>query len=125
LETLKLEIGKYYRTSEGAKVLILAKAEGYDCFLGQAMNGWADDGCFLKYTPDGHCSKANDRWNKLVAEWKEPKRIHGFINIYRGGEAVGGLRDTKEEANERALKGRIACIEIDVLEGQGLDGSAQ
>lgn len=50
------------------------------------------------------------------------KRIHGWINIYPS--TCSGLYDTRERADSRAataVADRIACIEIDVAEGEGLE----
>ncbi|MHC2315172.1 hypothetical protein ACVIHC_002218 [Bradyrhizobium diazoefficiens] len=123
MEKLKIESGKFYRTSGNLKALCVGQLKD-GRFVFECLNDMPRNKDQIIFGDQDGKTAANDSW-QIVAEWKEPKRIHGFINIYRGGEAIGGLRDTKEEANERALKGRIACIEIEVLEGQGLDGSAQ
>ena len=46
------------------------------------------------------------------------KRIKGWANIYPWG--MSSRYDTKAEADESAGDGRIACIYIDVEEGEGL-----
>lgn len=69
----------------------------------------------------------------LVAEWVEPKRIKGWINIYPSDEEEqdnpvpvrSGVHDTRDNADKLALRSRrIACIEIDVLQGHGLGEAA-
>lgn len=53
----------------------------------------------------------------------EPKRIKGWLNIFDKG-TTGSLRPTREEA-EDAIVGkvipRIACVYIDVAEGEGIE----
>jgi hypothetical protein len=76
---------------------------------------------------------------------KEPKRIKGWVNLYARNAEHSDLSDLiidgvlyKASTYAKASKDqadlmagcfpqftRIACIEIDVLEGQGLDGSAR
>lgn len=46
------------------------------------------------------------------------KRVTGWANIYSWG--MSSRYDTKAEADESASNGRIACIYIDVEEGEGL-----
>lgn len=118
MSNLKLEAGKYYRTSRGAKVFIIGKVDGRDNWIGQAINGGFNEDCVLIYRADRTCS-ANDMWNKLVAEWVEPKRIQGWLAI-TSDYADAKICETREEAI-RAFAGEpSACIKIDVLEGEGL-----
>jgi len=147
LEKLKIEAGKYYRTRDGRKARIDCIIEPvmgklkYPC-VGE-LEGW------LSKTPpswqlDGSFDSV-EREQDLVAEWKEPKRIKGWMNIYdqlhedlqatvvAEGSAFPGttIFSNKLKADEAAVKAaawsgnRIACVEIDVLEGQGVDGSAR
>lgn len=53
------------------------------------------------------------------------KRVQGWLNIYPGPEDGGyhyhsSVFKNKEDANYRSNKHRIACISIDVEEGEGL-----
>ena len=61
----------------------------------------------------------------LIAEWVEPKRIKGWLNVHAGNAAVFaiGPYSTRDEATtdaETLRVPRVACIEIDCLEGEGL-----
>ena len=47
------------------------------------------------------------------------KRITGWLNVYE--KDVGFLCSSREEAEKEVAKNRIACIKIDVEEGEGLD----
>jgi hypothetical protein len=135
-QTLTLEAGKYYRTRAGMKAYISgATPDGFanddaDGKFAGFINGvgarsWSEDGTYIEGGEDGY---------DLVAEWVEPKRIKGWVNVYSAGHSEspygnsprGGVYSTKEEANRSVLYGveRIACIEIDVLEGCGLNGEA-
>ena len=50
------------------------------------------------------------------------QRIKGWVNIYaeNGGKAIGPIHETKRGADKLACSTRLACIEIDCLEGDGL-----
>ena len=45
-----------------------------------------------------------------------PEQIKGWVNIYDVAK-----HNTREEANKNAVSGRIACIYIDILGGEGLE----
>ena len=100
------------------KYVCVGELEGWSS---TSVPSWALDGSF----------DCIERQQDLVAEWVEPKRIKGWVNIYLsklpGGYECGSFYRTKEEANHwKSYKGgeRVACLPVDVLEGQGLDGSA-
>ena len=69
------------------------------------------------FTDEGRFINTNvDRVEDLIPK---PKRIKGWINVYPYCY-IYGLYPTKKEADENADPQRIACIEIDVEEGEGL-----
>ena len=50
-------------------------------------------------------------------EWRvKPQKLKMWVNVYK---TIFGY-STKDEANERAAPDRIACIEIEFEEGEGL-----
>jgi len=132
VEGIKIEAGKYYRTREGKQAFVAALAQSpFDKdpvpYIGyvkghklQEQFWWSEAG---RAQPDG-----NEDPFDLVAEWQEPKRIRGWLNVFAcasTGFYTTGVWETKEAADSRpGIERRLACIEIDVLEGQGLDGSA-
>lgn len=123
MEGIKLEAGKYYRTHGGDKVFIAGKSpfekrpfEFCGFVENQGTQSWTAEGKFFT----GKNSSAYD----IVAEWKEPKRVKGWLAI-GVGYADAKIEDTREEALKAFGGDAVACIEIDVLEGQGLDGSAR
>lgn len=124
---LKIEAGKFYRTRGGKKAFVayvgnpfsegneqeeaigwVEKANGY-------RESWCRDGKFYRH-------RGLSEYD-LVAEWKEPKRIKGWLNVYldedNGSPTVGMLNKSKSECPKDT--GRVACIGIDVLEGEGLE----
>lgn len=133
-KALPLEAGSYYRTEDGRKALIGwkrddGKWEGIVVNYGREI--WDDVGV------PTHGSKVTT----LVAEWVEPKRIKGWVNVYSGtfidGDACNdsgvqaahtrySIHDSRElaDGNVSSSFTRIACIEIDVLEGAGLGEAA-
>ena len=117
-QTLTLEAGKFYRTRNGRKAFVGCEnpfADGstlrvFGYIEGAGIAIWRTDGCYFS---DGAAASSD-----LVAEWVEPKRIKGWVNI---DEDYCAYRyDTRKQADAKASKDRIACIEIDVLEGEGL-----
>ncbi|RWE44218.1 hypothetical protein [Mesorhizobium sp.] len=131
---LQLEAGKYYLTRDGRKGFVAGSSpfgSTVDC---HQVVGYIDcDTHALGWGKDGfYWANKDEDARDLVAEWVEPKRIKGWVNIYPD---VNGnmpskvivnncLHGTKDDADDHAMTGRIACIEIDVLEGQGLEGEA-
>lgn len=55
----------------------------------------------------------------VVKEYVEPKKGKVWLNIYAIGSA-GYVYTSKNTADRNANIGRIACVEIDWVEGQGL-----
>jgi hypothetical protein len=129
-QTLTLEAGKYYRTRDGKKVFIVGQnpfdTPDHDVefpFGGFVQRGEGDR--LEWFRGDGvHGVRAGGNLD-LVAEWVEPKRIKGWVNLFLCADGkqfhTNGVWKSAEEAAEKSA-GRIACIEIDVLEGHGLDG---
>lgn len=54
-----------------------------------------------------------------LTEHKEPKRVQGWMNVYDDG-GNSSIFTSEEEARRNAISGRIACVYIDVPEGEGL-----
>lgn len=136
MENIKLEAGKFYRAEGGAKIYIASAlpnpfidGDTYP-FIGYVNGEYVDKTFF--WNASGVCY--TERKFNIVAEWVEPKRIKGWVNIVAknpenpSSSHVGRLTcvwPTREMADAYCAYDRLACIEIDVLEGQGLDGSAR
>jgi hypothetical protein len=145
-QTLKLEAGKYYRTRDGRKAFVTAVAmenpfgamnELYPV-IGYVEGRYAS----ASWTAEGFLLMECERGDDLVAEWVEPKRIQGWMNVYAGHipglvnrenlktDSFGGqIYGSRCHADIAAYTGgldadlvRIACIEIEVVEGEGLEG---
>ncbi|ACI54429.1 hypothetical protein Rleg2_1135 [Rhizobium leguminosarum bv. trifolii WSM2304] len=130
-KALTLEAGKYYRTREGEKVFVagigifgltnrhrvavLTDQNGEDC-----LRWYAEDGKFNIYNDEEPAD--------IVAEWVEPKRIKGFACVFaatssKNSGVLSDIRPTKEAALEPFRPEMVkAVIEIDILEGHGLNG---
>lgn len=83
--------------------------------------------------PKGHSGTHYSRIIKDGIYWDEyqkpkpdePKRIEGWINLYKDGFGRGFLHgltiyENKEDANLNTNNQRIACIKISFVEGEGL-----
>ena len=68
-----------------------------------------------EWTMDGYlyppCDKSSH--DNLI---NVPERIEGWVNVYNTHK-----HSTKQDADNNAGNGRVACIYIDVSEGEGLD----
>jgi len=137
VKALTLEPGKYYRTRDGRRAFLTTtinnnpfRSDGdgrypVSGFIeGDGRNDWSASGEFYE-------NGMNNHNGDLIAEWVEPKRIKGWLNINRplGAEcgdvaSTGNVWASKEHADVCASERRIACIEIDVLEGEGLNRDA-
>ncbi|NEH28159.1 hypothetical protein [Rhizobium ruizarguesonis] len=130
-QALTLEVGK-------AEIVGTTNLNKYYKFIGVIAGkndafGWKSNG-------------ENDPLNKvgddLVAEWVELKRIKGWVNVYSGNDEnygnphnidssqhCGHVYPKRAHADIAAVsltgRNRIACIEIDVLEGAGLEGRSR
>lgn len=127
----KADIGKAFKTKDGRKAIVTGiKLEGMivldDAFTGK-VQGWSQIECWA----DTGIPIEGSGCTSLVAEWVEPTRIRGWINIYRVGmrhHAGPTLFASKADADHAASEDaghRSACIEIDVLEGSGLEGEVR
>lgn len=129
-QALTLEAGKYYRTRDGKKAFVAGKNPFEDLeypFIGvlqsdaSSSDSWAVDGRYIVG------EKSND---DLVAEWVEPKRVTGWIAMLVDGYTgdypahTTHVFATRQEAVESFNGAPFAVIEIDVLEGHGLNGEA-
>ncbi|MGG7581717.1 hypothetical protein [Rhizobium sp. Nf11,1] len=123
-KALTLEAGKYYRTRDGRKAFVSGTnpfSEGshiraIGVVYGNGVQGWDLSGAF---------SSLGGHGLDLVDEWVEPKRIKGWLNVYPENDEsfdIVKYHPTREQADVSALSTRIACIKIDVLEGEGLNG---
>jgi hypothetical protein len=123
----------FYKARNGEKIEVVGRAAN-GRWVGLDARGsptaYSDDGIYRPEWGNNKCQ------NDLVAEWVEPKRIKGWLAIGVKGEREAGLSAicgniglTQEDATNSfnrifAKYSPVACIEIDVAEGQGLDGSA-
>ena len=127
-QPFKIEVGKYYRTRDGRKAYVsgphpfLSEDSTYK-FAG-FIDGEAHNRAHV-WTAKGEWLRCKISGKDLIAEWSEPaepKRIKGWLNI--DADNMTRLFDTRREADNGAFSDRIACIEIDVAEGEGLETEA-
>lgn len=118
---LKIEAGKFYRSKCGKKVHVVGRSEDGKHWVVEALNGQECDANRLyRIGDDGNNIAGNDFWH-VIEEWKESRRIVGWLNLDEDG--CHSFYDSREEADEDKSSDRIACVKIDVTEGEGLEGS--
>ncbi|TBG41875.1 hypothetical protein ELG77_08880 [Rhizobium leguminosarum] len=128
-QSLTLEVGKYYRMRNGRKAIVTCDS-GANPFGGEddkfPLNGYADGfEAGICWTAKGKTSGWNSECD-IIGAWVEPQRIMGWLAICSAdngqiiypGRQMHPTAAIALEANPNA----IACIEIDVLEGAGLEG---
>lgn len=81
------------------------------------------DGKVLSYTKDGKywASKSADQNDLFMA----PKKVKGWMNVYTtirdsAVASSSAVYKTRKDADVNATSGRLACIEVEFEEGQGL-----
>lgn len=117
-----IDTTKEYTTRDGREVRIYATDGQGSCPIHGAVrefDGWA----YASWTPLG----AHDIGSKEVSRHdliEKPKIIKGWINVYIPGygenEAASTIWNTKEDADSAACEDRIACIQVEFKEGEGL-----
>jgi hypothetical protein len=113
-----IELGKQYRTRDGREVRIYAvDGSGSVPVHGAIKNtyGWEP----YQWIKDGR-SYLKDGPEDLI-EVKPRIQREVWVNVYPG-PIVCELRHTKADADDDAMRNRIACVKvvIDVEEGEGL-----
>lgn len=109
-----IDINKKYQTRAGRPVeLLTTSARGEWPVIGH-IGG--EDRVIL-WTMDGVCTYSNLGFpaNDLVEV--KPKRVV-WLNVYPDGDSSS--HESREDADSRSLDGRIACLEIEFEEGEGL-----
>ena len=123
-----MQVGEFVRSSAGNKGFVVGKSSD-GRFIVECINGMPrDDEQFLLTDSTGR-NAGDDAW-RFVGKWVEPKRIRGWMNVYRldeAGDFQAGYVFAKRESADRQVGAatRLACIEIDVLEGAGLEGAGR
>tara|TARA_S200002703_G_scaffold150023_1_gene148075 strand:- start:756 stop:1118 length:363 start_codon:yes stop_codon:yes gene_type:complete len=118
-----LELYKPYRLNNGAKAVTVDYCKTTDLFEVHVV----DLGDYYYYHPNG-VYESEDRGFELSVkeEWSEPKTGTLWVNIYEDG--LYWPNRSRAEANNNAedylnvcLAERIACVEVNWTEGEGLD----
>lgn len=134
MNDFKITKAGFYKRRNGTKFEIVGRDnDGY--WIGKAPESKE----FCRYSENGILRPevaSHETPNDAVAEWVEPKRIKGWLaiaaninerdpirdgNYYAGSLTVG---KTRQNAIDMSTGKLVACIEIDVLEGHGLNGEA-
>ena len=112
---MNIEAGKFYKTRDGRKARIYAVdgsgsdnihgailiKDGWDCEV------WDKDGAWVDIRSP----------NDLVSEWVEPRTGTVWVNIY---SSHGKVYTSKEAADNTCFNDRVACVEVNWTEGEGL-----
>lgn len=111
-----IDINKQYTTRSGCETRIYATDGCRDWPIHGAVK--TADGMWVSrvWTSTGSASSVGKHdWDLIEAK----PRIKGWLNVYRNCSVY--LYSTREAADMGASPNRIACIEIDVPHGYGLE----
>ena len=116
-----IDMNKEYQTRGGKEVKIYevdgtGKYPVYGAILRE--KGWD----LIAWTVAGEYHKGSIMSDDLV---EKPKIIKGWINVYKCGpnscdRTASTIWETKEVADAAGWEDRIACIEVEFKEGEGL-----
>lgn len=122
----KYEGPGWYKMRNGGKVWVGCDLrDSGNSFIAFPIRGAViTDGCIseISWTGDGRDGSAGDY--DLIGPWTEPRKVKLWVNVY--DDLSPDACDNRLEANEWAShwenkgKKRIACVEIEVTEGEGL-----
>lgn len=116
--TLRLEAGKYYRTAGGRKAFIVGRSPFFDDHNHWPWCGWiVGNSAPLMWSDEGVNDTDDDLL--LVAEWREPVKVAGWVNVYSFGSRYSRVYETREKADLDHMNSpqRIACIYVTSKEG--------
>lgn len=121
---MNFEVNKSYRARGGLKVTIIAV--GINNLMSMVgvithLNGLQHVDTFTK---DGKFDETGEeRLLDLVAEWRDPIKVSGWVNVYRNSELMVGLghiHTSRETAKQTAalypIQKPIACIYVEGIE---------
>lgn len=125
----EFKIGTQWKTREGHRAIIVSHNDNYEGSTHEfiaardAGNGYVE---FINYTAAGRVHESCIEKNKydLIEPWKEPVVYEGWVNVYKAADCemvnFGALHKTKEQADRKKMY-RIACIQVKVTAGEGLE----
>jgi hypothetical protein len=115
IDLTNLKVGDTVHLRCGGSIVVKDYVE--ECRMGSCyVNG-------IGYLPNGEHDTAHSEFDIIsITPKPEPKRIKGWVNLWRDGHniRIGYLWDTKEQALGAGVEASIACIYIDVAEGEGI-----
>ena len=111
-----IDKNKEYQTRDGREVRIYA-TDGNRSFPVHGAIRESDGWSFASWTCTGdHDISCGESEHDLI---EKPKVIKGWINIYPDLN-VFNIHPTKADADSVGPRGRIACIQVEFKEGEGL-----
>ena len=132
---MELKAGTYYKTREGKKAYVAACVQGSRDHIETEWDGapfygdiYGNCSCLERWRKDGS-SCTGSRINDLIEEWKEPKRIKVWVNVWVSdrGEVYSSSNTTKDSYDSEAilLNGKtdrrlIARFSHEVEEGENI-----
>ncbi len=124
MSEIKLEAGKYYKTRKHGKAYCAAiippspleKSEYWMYKEGFAFVYLNSGSVCLELDGKGPSDGDFD----IVAEWKEPMKVSGWLNLHKPDclGLNGFLYETRAEADRGASASRITCIYVTGTEGE-------
>ena len=117
---MKYEVGTQWKTRGGWRAVVVTHDKGL-------FEVWHDqdgethphnDGCGLRHRPQTQ-DRTDWRPYDLISTWEEPRSGTYWFNIYNN-HCGNHPSKTKDIAESVATIDRIACVEVNWVEGEGL-----
>jgi hypothetical protein len=116
---MQIEVGKYYRTRDGGKALIMGMDDHAKYPIVGRINGhqepaaWNRDGDFIDST-------VTESGEDLIAPWCDPIKVEGWVNMYAEGHPSMDcapspglfIYKTKADADKYSAADRLACVRV-------------
>jgi len=112
-----IDITKTYTTRNGRPVRLISDKGAKEFPIvgivdeGVSPRSWTAEGSYFGNGHHHHCD--------LIEVSPPKKRIQGWVSVY-SDRYVSDIWSTKEDADRAACPRRVACVYIDVEEGEGL-----
>jgi hypothetical protein len=123
MSEIKLEVGKFYRQRDGEKCQVI----GIDTWSGNLAKGeylvlWPC-GTIDRLYEGGKYQIGREDPADIVAEWREPVTLNGWINIYP--DQIRGVYESRHAADKfnRSITAKLgydyrtACVYVSGTEG--------
>ena len=124
MKMFKYEGPGWYKMRNGEKAWVACNLNDSGFKQSAPLMGMTDYGCKRIWRENGVFEEGVVGHFDLIGPWREPRKVKLWVSAYDDGNPFA--YNTRREADDWAAKlerngiKRIACVEIEVTEGEGL-----